>query len=203
MGNHGSKIERDYPTNGPFAGSDKIHGSSAPPNQPPADKKSAEQAVAGLETKTGFRAPTEADQEPLPPVRIFVGRDSRPPTVPEQPKKGDEPKKIHPLSTQPDAEQFMQIDTNLRLRRRAQGSDAHQDAAEHLKQLRKNMHLPEKARPQREILAEIVSLSQNDIDYLKTFGYKRERSRPYAPITLEKMLQDLHQHQEVIRNTQK
>ncbi|MCX6792352.1 MAG: hypothetical protein NT149_04950 [Candidatus Gottesmanbacteria bacterium] len=105
--------------------------------------------------------------------------------------KGRQPKKIHPPSTQPDDEQFMQIDTNPRLRRRAQGSDARREAAEEIERRRIKYGLPAKSlftwKERHQQLAD------KQLAALENVGFENARNIHPGTWAYEKMLMTLYQ----------
>jgi hypothetical protein len=200
-----NEAKRDFPASRePFGGLlDKGPGKETPKKKLPADKKSVNQSLANLEKLTGFTPPTEADQEPLPPVRIFVGHDPRPATMPDQPKKTPEtPQNPHEEKTDfldlvpavapkekpklkggkpitppwhGDPEPAIAITTDLKKRRRAHGSDAGHDDTVHRQQWRQDNHLPPNAPTWKKLLPTFSTLKPDQIEYLKQSKFHPER----------------------------
>jgi hypothetical protein len=194
-----NEAKRDFAASKVFADHiDLGPDNSTPAKRPPADKKSTEQAVTGLETKTGFRPPTEADLEPLPPVRIFVGHDSRPPTVPEQPVHSTPGERLDP-----------KIDkVNRILNQGGLGGEIARDrlldpygsldAKVQRDERRKKKGLPERAPSWRGLQNKFLALTQSDKNILREMGYHPEWIKNKHGETVECMLRDLEQYRKSI-----
>ncbi|MCX6793480.1 MAG: hypothetical protein NTY06_00025 [Candidatus Gottesmanbacteria bacterium] len=198
---------RDFPaSHEPFGGLlDEGPGKETPKKVLPADKESTDKAVANLKRLTGFTAPTDADQQPLPPVRIFVGHDSRPPTVPEQPiasTPGERSKNI--IDTRIDKVNLILNQGGLggeiareRLLGPIASHEASRQRSEQREERRKNLRLPKKALGFKIRLKQINALTPEDLIIIKEkLGYKPERIHQYAPLTQEIILHRLHEYED-------
>lgn len=197
MSNKHPEGVRDFPASEPWAGLlDEGPGSSAPKKQVPSDEKSVNRALANLQRLTGFKPPTETDQQPLPPVRIFAGHDSRPPTVPEQ-----------PAGSTPGERSEINIDKVNRVlnagglsgeiaRDRLLAPVASHEASEQREERRKRKGLPVKAPNRKVTQAKFMKLTEVDKAILREMRYHPEWIKNPHGETVECMLRDLKRYRE-------